>query len=171
MYLPSSRASLIHSALVSFLNTESLPYKDSSKQGEIDWNYLIDAHTPQLNPKGLVAVDRVINSTALRSNYEAIRRNYDIQMRLIVSDVNATNLLINLQNWEELVVNSFLNKLKREGVIGTITLLNNSTYEANGILAGINWEKSEILPKFTQDGGGTGTIVFYCNYFDDVYLT
>lgn len=170
MVLPKSRAFLIHSALVSFLNSESLPYKDTAKQGEIDWNYLIDAHTPQLNPKGLIAVDRVANRTKLDANYEAMRRSYEIQLRLIVSETSANQLLINLQNWEELVVTDFLIKLKREGVNGTITLLDGSSQSFTGILAGITWHKSDIQPKFTPDGGGTGTIIFFCSYFDDVYL-
>jgi hypothetical protein len=168
--LPYSRAFLIHSALVSFLNTESIPYKDSAKQGDIDWNYLIDAHTPQLNPKGLIAVDRIFNNTKLRANYEATRRFYDIQLRLVISETNVNNLLMNLQNWEELVVNDFLMKLKQQGVSGQITLLNGESYTINNILSGIIWEKSELLPKFTSDGGGTGTIIFYCNYFDDMFL-
>lgn len=166
----TSQTRVMIPAIASFLETESLPYKDVTKANEISWNYPFDEHSAQINPQGMVAIARTRNSGLNKRSEIYLNKIYSIAMRLLISETSHNLLLENLLFWEDLITSSFIPKLKSEGITGTFETIGEVEIIVNKLFLGINWINSEIVPVINQDRGGTGAVLVTCEWQSDLTL-
>jgi hypothetical protein len=152
MSLPTSKESALLYLLTDFLETKSLPYHDPLLGGNITWDYYNDIHSPEYNPQGAFWFDRI--SQKMSADLERIEVTYDLELRLLVSDINESNLRYKLLDWRHLLITDFMKDIRINGISGTY---NNITI--NKYLLGVNLLESRVAPYVNQDNGGTGIIL------------
>lgn len=181
MAFPESLKSKIVPALISFLETESLPYADGSLEGAITWSYNSNVHLPSMNPKGLVYLTNT--SPKFSDTTGIIHEELTIRLRFLVSkqvdpnlrDAALTNDALvaldealrleieeELINAEEFLVHEALYKVRRDGLSVTIgskvkTVLRGHT---------ISGSPQRVITTMDREGRSTGALLLDLLWFD-----
>lgn len=157
----NSRVGFFIPALSSYLETKSIPYKDTLKQGEIDWNYPNDIHSPNQNPKGKIIIQRLLGERSANAY-----KTYELALRLLVSDSDESKLECLLYDWQDLIVNDFMFTLSETGITGLIANPFGATLNVNNLFLKIKLVQSSVVSQINQSKSGTGAVICVYQFTD-----
>ena len=157
----NSRVGFFIPALSSYLETKSIPYKDSLKQGDIDWNYPNDIHSPNQNPKGKIIIQRVLGERSVNAY-----KTYELALRLLISDSNESKLECLLYDWQDLIINKFMFELSETGLSGLIANPFGATLTVNNLFLKIKLIQSSVVTQINQSKSGTGAVISVYQFTD-----
>lgn len=157
----NSRVGFFIPALSSYLETKSIPFKDNLKQGEIDWNYPNDIHSPNQNPKGKIIIQRLLGERSANAY-----KTYELALRLLVSDSDESKLECLLYDWQDLIVNDFMFTLSETGITGLIANPFGATLNVNNLFLKIKLVQSSVVSQINQSKSGTGAVISVYQFTD-----
>ena len=157
----NSRVGFFIPALSSYLETKSIPYKDTLKQGDIDWNYANDIHSPNQNPKGKIIIQRVLGERSVNAY-----KTYELALRLLVSDSDESKLECLLYDWQDLIINKFMFELSETGLSGLIANPFGATLTVNNLFLKIKLIQSSVVTQINQSKSGTGAVISVYQFTD-----
>ena len=146
---PTSRQGELIPKLAEFLTQESIAYYPN-----INWLYYSNDHDPSMPPMGSIYIPKI--KPSFQKNYEWLELDYQIYIRLLISNINESALIESLENWCGHLLTTTLRKLRKEG--------------HDGYFLGINVNEANITPNINQDRGGTGQIMISCLWSDDAKI-
>lgn len=162
MTIPTSRAGFFAPALISYLETQSLPYVDNTKTDDIEWDYNSDVHSPNYNPKGKVFVPKILAERDRSTAY----KTYEIGLRLLISDTDENKLECQLLDWQDLIVNNFMFNLSMYGFTGSAINAYGASQSFNNLFLKIRLIQSSISLNINQSKGGTGAVISQWQWTD-----